>query len=77
MARNVDYIIDATKNSKIAVRRLHRAVTGKVWPVAPVFAFRILVVLAVVLRHKTVAVAINGLEHSRPGISDTDIPGFT
>src|SRR5579864_1520080 len=74
MASHVDHVVHAAEDSEVTVRRLHRAVTGKVRPVAPVFAPGILVVFAIVLRHKTVAIAINSLEHSRPRIPDADVP---
>src|SRR5689334_11168057 len=77
MAGDVDHVIHAPKNSKIAIRRLHSAVTGKVRPVTPVFALGILVVFAVILRHKAVAIAVNCLEHSWPRIPNTDVPCLT
>src|SRR5579864_5356650 len=73
MAGDVDDVIHASENPEVAVRRLHRAVTGKIRPVAPVLALGILVVLAVILRHKAVAITIDRLEHSWPRISNTDI----
>src|SRR5690349_19429549 len=76
MAGDVNHVIHAAKNSKVAVRRLHRAVTGKVRPVTPVFALGVFVILAVVLRHKTVAISIDGLEHSWPRIPNADVPCF-
>src|ERR1051326_2206353 len=77
MAGNVDYVIHAAENSKVAIRRLYRAITSKVWPVTPVFALGIFVVFAIVLRHKAVAIAVNCLKHSRPRISDADVPCLT
>src|SRR6478735_3030657 len=74
MAGYIDYVVHAPENSEVAIRRLYRAVTGKVRPVSPVLALGILVVFAVILRHKAVTVAIDGLEHSRPRISDADVP---
>src|SRR5882724_1084021 len=73
MACYVDHVVHASENSEVAIRGLDRAVTGEIRPVTPVFALGILVVLLVVLRHKTVAVAIDGLKDSRPGISNTYI----
>src|SRR5690349_22931314 len=48
-------------------------ISGKIGPVAPVFALWVLVVFAVILRHKAVAVAVDCLEHSRPWVSDADV----
>src|SRR5882724_12879936 len=76
MARNIDYVVHASKDSEVAIRGLDRPITGKVGPVTPVFAFGILVVLLVILRHKAVAITVDRLEDSRPGISNTNIPGF-
>src|SRR5262245_9537573 len=39
----------------------------------PVLALGVLVVLAVILRHKTVTIAPDGLKHSRPRIANADI----
>src|SRR5947207_1921925 len=53
-----------------------RAVAGHERPVAPVFAFRIPVVLAEVCLHVAIAVAPDRLHDPRPGIADTDVAGF-
>src|SRR5215470_19618002 len=74
MSSHINHIIHAAQDSEVAVRRLHCAIAGKVRPIMPVFALGVPVVLAVVLRHKAVAVAPDGLKHSRPRIADTDVP---
>src|SRR6202035_3485888 len=76
MACYVDNVIHASENSEVAIRGLDRAVTGEIRPVTPVFALGVLVVLAVILRHKAVAIAVDGLKDSRPGISNTYISGL-
>src|ERR1051326_2658701 len=77
MPRNVDHIINAAQDSKVAVRRLHCAVAGEVRPVTPVLALGVLVVLAIVLRYKAVAVSPDSLENPRPGIANADVPSLT
>src|SRR5260221_14575723 len=77
MAGYVDHVVHASENSEVAIRGLDRAVTGEIRPVTPVFALGILVVLLVVLRHKAVAIAIDGLKDSRPGIPDANVPCLT
>ena len=38
MAGNVDNVVDPAQDAVISVSGLHRGITGKVWPVAPVLA---------------------------------------
>src|SRR5581483_7760879 len=73
VAGDVDHVIDAPEDADVAVGGLHGAVAGVVRPVAPVFAPGIAVVLGVVLPDEALAVAPDGLENSRPRITDTDV----
>src|SRR5215475_8680583 len=76
MPGHVNHVVHATQDAEVAVRRLHRAVAGKVRPIMPVFAVFVAVVFLVVLANEALAVAPDGLENSRPGIANADVPGF-
>src|SRR6266498_3006231 len=73
MAGDVDHVVDAAEDSKVTVRRLHRAVTRQVRPVAPVLALGITAVARVVLPHVAIRVLPDGLERAGPGVADADI----
>src|SRR3984893_4397335 len=75
MAGNVDHVIDAAENAVIAIRRKHGAVRGVIWPIAPIFALRIFVVLFVVLVDEALRAAPNGLHNPGPRIADANISG--
>src|SRR5215467_15388019 len=75
VAGHVDDVIHAAENAIVAVGGKHGAVCGIIRPVAPIFAFRILAVLRVILTHETLGVAPDGLHNSRPGVADADVSG--
>src|SRR5258708_36378272 len=76
MPGDVDHVVYTAQNAEIAVRSLHGAVTREVWPVTPVFALRILVVFLVVLADKTLTIAIDPLEDSRPWNANANVSCF-
>src|SRR5258708_7674278 len=76
MPGDVDHVVYTAQNAEIAVRSLHGAVTREVWPVTPVFALRILVVFLIVLADKTLTIAIDRLEDSRPWIANANVSCF-
>src|SRR5258705_12010967 len=75
MAGHIDDVVDAAKNAVIAVRGKHGAIRSVIWPILPIFALRILVVLFVVLTHEALRIAPDGLHDSGPGIANANIPG--
>src|SRR6267154_6320840 len=75
MAGHIDYVVDPSKNSVVAVGGKHRAIRSVIGPILPIFALRILVVLFVVLTHEALRIAPNRLHDSRPGIANANIPG--
>src|SRR5260370_14470249 len=76
MPGDVDHVVYTAQNAEIAVRSLHGAVTREVWPVTPVFALRILVVFLIVLADKTLTIAIDRLEDSRPWTANANVCCF-
>src|SRR5258708_40099508 len=76
MPGDVDHVVYTAQNAEIAVRSLRGAVTREVWPVTPVFALRILVVFLIVLADKTLTIAIDRLEDSRPWIANANVSCF-
>src|SRR6059058_5451234 len=75
MPGDVDHVIDAAEDSEVAVRRLNRAVTGKVRPVPPVLALGILVVFLVIGFHEAVGIFPDGLHDAWPRVADADVAG--
>src|SRR6266852_1115208 len=75
MAGHVNHVIDPAKNAVIAVSGKHSAVCGVIWPVVPILALRIFVVLLVVLIHESLRIAPDGLHDSGPRIANANISG--
>src|SRR5205823_4375621 len=73
MAGDVDDIVDAAEDPEVAVGGLQSSVAGEIWPVAPVLALRIFVVLCVVRRHEAIRILPDRLHDSGPGIADADV----
>src|SRR5216683_4674330 len=76
VAGDVDDVIDAAQDAVVAIGRKNGAVGGVVWPVAPVLALRILVVLFVVLRDEALRVTPNRLHDAWPGIANANVAGL-
>src|SRR6202030_4432025 len=77
MSRDVDDIVDAPENSVITVSGQYRAIGRVVWPVAPVFALRALVIFFVILIDEALRIAPDGLHDARPRIADTNVSGVS
>jgi hypothetical protein len=70
---HVDHVIDPAEDPVVPVGLLDRAVVAEVWPVVPVLAVRVLVVLPVVGGQVPLRVAPDRLEATGPGVADADI----
>src|SRR5258705_12460587 len=75
MAGHIDYVVDPSKNSVVAVGGKHCAIRSVIGPILPIFALSILVVLFVVLTHKALRIAPDGLHDSGPRIANANISG--
>ena len=75
MAGDVDDIVDAAEDAVVAIGGQHRAISGVVWPIAPIFAVRILVVLFVVLADEALRIAPDGLHDAGPRIANANVSG--
>src|SRR5258708_25178921 len=76
MPRDVDHIVHAPEDAKVAVGGQDRCICGEVGPVAPILALRILAVFRVVLAHEPFSIAPDRLEDPGPGIPDADVTGL-
>src|SRR5260370_36819108 len=72
---DVDHVVDPAEYPVIAIGRLHGPVVRAIGPVAPILAVSALAVACVVLLHKTVGDAPDGLGNPGPRIADADIAG--
>src|SRR6202043_4124344 len=61
----------------ITVRGQYRAIGGVIWPVAPVFALRILIIFFVVLIDEALRIAPDGLHDAGPPIANTNVSGVS
>src|SRR5262245_58553597 len=76
MTGYVDHIIHAAQNAIVAILRLHGAITGEIWPVAPVLTVRVFAILSIVRCDKPLPITPDGLKAPWPRVPDTDVPGF-
>src|SRR5260370_5281066 len=70
-----DYCVDGAKDPVIAVRGGHGAIRSVIWPVTPVLALRIFVVLFVVLIDEPLRAAPDGLHNPGPRVAYANISG--
>ncbi len=75
MAGDVDDVIDAAEDAVVAVGGERGAVTGEVGPVLPLFTLGVPTIFFVVLLHKAIGIAPDGLHDAGPGIADADVSG--
>src|SRR5712691_9762897 len=73
MAGDIDDVVDATQDPKVAIRRLHRAVARQIGPIAPVLALAILAIAGVILIHEPFGIAPDRLHDPGPRIADADV----
>src|SRR5512144_2194207 len=77
MTGDIDDIIHPAENTEIAILSLHRPIPGKVRPIMPVFATRVLAVLGVVGLNVALTIAPYCLKGPWPWIPNTDISSLT
>src|SRR5262249_15325029 len=63
---DVDHVIDAAQNAKVAIRGLDSAIASEIRPVSPILALTVLAVLLVIGRHVTFWLAPNSLKNAGP-----------